>query len=163
MATPYVAGVAALLWSYNSTCSAQEIRKILLATALPLGTDGCDIYYGRGLVQAKAAVDMLLADGCTAADNKGIFESSNGLNNGNTCENFMPPCQNGEQTLKLTLQTDNSPQQTSWEVKNADDQLVDVGDDYGASNAVFTEEVALCTGGTYTFTMNGLWQQWDQW
>lgn len=90
-ATPHVAAVAALVWSYNKSCSATQIRRILLKSALPLGTGGCDTQFGRGLVQAKAAVDMLLAGGCSAADNSGIFEASNGFNTGNTCDNYRAP------------------------------------------------------------------------
>ena len=79
MSTPYVAGVAALVWSYNASCTAMQIRRILLASALPLGSGGCDVYYGRGLVQAKAAVNMRLAGGCTAGENIGILDATGKL------------------------------------------------------------------------------------
>ena len=65
MATPHVAGVAALVWSYHQTCSASEIRSALAATALDLHTSGRDNYTGHGLVQAQDAVDYLNANGCS--------------------------------------------------------------------------------------------------
>ncbi|RUO59366.1 S8 family serine peptidase [Pseudidiomarina marina] len=64
MATPHVAGVAALVWSHHTTCSNDDIRNALAATAKDLGAAGRDTLYGHGLVQAKAAVDYLTANGC---------------------------------------------------------------------------------------------------
>ncbi|MBI2570185.1 MAG: S8 family serine peptidase [Candidatus Schekmanbacteria bacterium] len=63
MATPHVAGVAALVWSYNPVWTATQVRAALEATAQDLGTAGRDNSYGYGLVQAKAAVDYLQAGG----------------------------------------------------------------------------------------------------
>ena len=56
MATPHVAGVAALLWSACPTCSNAEIRTAMTETALDLGEPGRDIAYGYGLVQAYDAL-----------------------------------------------------------------------------------------------------------
>jgi subtilisin family serine protease/subtilisin-like proprotein convertase family protein len=66
MATPGVAGVAALVWSNYSGCSGTEIREVLKATAADLGAAGHDVYYGNGVVQAKDAVDYLAINGCGA-------------------------------------------------------------------------------------------------
>lgn len=63
MATPHVSGVAALVWSHYTHCSAAQIRNALTATAEDLGSAGRDNYYGYGLVQAKAMYDAL-ASGC---------------------------------------------------------------------------------------------------
>jgi len=59
MATPHVSGVAALVWSYNTSWTNDQIRKALQASAEDLGTTGKDNSYGYGLVQAKAALDRL--------------------------------------------------------------------------------------------------------
>jgi len=59
MATPHVAGVAALVWSHNPSWTAAQIREALTATAQDLGTPGRDNSYGYGLVQAAAALDFL--------------------------------------------------------------------------------------------------------
>lgn len=65
MATPHVAGVSALVWSNNQGCSAQDVRNALNSTAVDLGSAGRDIYFGHGLIQAKAAHDYLQQQGCS--------------------------------------------------------------------------------------------------
>jgi len=63
MATPHVSAVAALVWSWDPTLTNVEIRNALTATAQDLGTAGRDVYYGYGLVQARAALEYLGYDG----------------------------------------------------------------------------------------------------
>ncbi|MEO2278900.1 S8 family peptidase [Pseudoalteromonas pernae] len=69
MATPHVSGVAALVWSHFPQCNNYEIRNALSASAMDLGDTGYDYKYGNGLVQAKAAYDLLMEQGC---DGKGV-------------------------------------------------------------------------------------------
>ncbi len=64
MATPFAAGVAALVWSQHSTCSNNQVREALQQSALDLGDAGLDTTFGYGLVQAQAASDYLTANGC---------------------------------------------------------------------------------------------------
>ncbi len=64
MATPHVSAVAALVWSHNDTCSAEEIRAALNATAQDLDTAGRDNRTGYGLVKAQAAIEYIAANGC---------------------------------------------------------------------------------------------------
>ena len=71
MATPTVAGVAALVWSNFPSCTGEEIRAALKATAEDQGAAGKDVYFGYGLVKAKAATDYLAANGCAGGDNGG--------------------------------------------------------------------------------------------
>jgi serine protease len=59
MATPHVSGVAALLWSANPGWTNIQIREALALTAMDLGADGWDPYYGYGLVQAYDALQYL--------------------------------------------------------------------------------------------------------
>ncbi len=63
MATPHVSAVAALVWSWNPSLTNAQIRNALTATAQDLGTVGRDVYYGYGLVQARAALEYLGYDG----------------------------------------------------------------------------------------------------
>ncbi len=63
MATPHVTGVAALVWSNNPDCTADDVRNALKDTAIDLDVAGRDDKTGFGLVQAKAASD-LLASSC---------------------------------------------------------------------------------------------------
>jgi subtilisin family serine protease len=59
MATPHVAGIAALLWSFYPAKTNAEIRTALQTTAQDRGTAGRDNSYGFGIVQAKAAYNLL--------------------------------------------------------------------------------------------------------
>jgi hypothetical protein len=61
MASPQVAGVAALVLARNWGLSAAEVRAILDASAIDMGVAGRDIQYGYGLVNAKRAVDLATA------------------------------------------------------------------------------------------------------
>lgn len=71
MATPHASGVAALVWSNFSECTNQQIRNTLVASALDTGDAGKDNLYGHGIIQAKAAYDML-AQGCDNAPDAGV-------------------------------------------------------------------------------------------
>lgn len=62
MATPHVAGVAALVWNRVPSATASDIRDALNRTALDLGAAGRDTATGYGLVQAKAALDAFTAE-----------------------------------------------------------------------------------------------------
>ena len=64
MATPAVAGVAALVWSNHPSCTGTQIRDALKATAEDQGATGRDDNFGYGIVKAKAADDYLNANSC---------------------------------------------------------------------------------------------------
>jgi len=55
MATPHVAGLAALLASHG-VISPDEIRKAIETTARDLGPKGWDAEYGWGMIDAHAAL-----------------------------------------------------------------------------------------------------------
>ena len=68
MATPFVSGVAALVWSHClDTCSAADITDILLNSATNPGEEGdiskIRLKYGSGIVNAKKAYDYALEKG----------------------------------------------------------------------------------------------------
>jgi len=54
--SPVTAGVVALIMAANPALNASEVENVLLSTAVDLGSAGADIYYGRGRVNAAAAV-----------------------------------------------------------------------------------------------------------
>jgi subtilisin family serine protease len=66
MATPHVSAVAALVWSHFPECTANHIRNALEQSALALtpSSSGQDYRNGKGLVQARAAVDYLATHPC---------------------------------------------------------------------------------------------------
>jgi len=55
-ASPFTAGVAALVLSVDATLSAAEVETVMANTALDLGASGHDAAFGHGLVRAGAAV-----------------------------------------------------------------------------------------------------------
>jgi subtilisin family serine protease len=87
MATPAVAGVAALVWSNFPSCSGTEIRNALKATAQDAGASGKDVYFGYGIVKAKAASDYLTANGCT-----GTTTGGGGSGGGGSCKGGPKQC-----------------------------------------------------------------------
>merc|ERR1711971_956681 len=68
MATPHVAGVAGLLRMYFPDCKAFQIRNAMIVTAKDKGDSGCDVNYGHGIVQAKAAFEYLEANPCDSTE-----------------------------------------------------------------------------------------------
>ena len=58
MASPHVAGVAALLMSSDPSYTAEAVRKKINGTALDLGEIGKDKLYGYGLVDASSALGI---------------------------------------------------------------------------------------------------------
>ncbi|MBW2257244.1 MAG: S8 family serine peptidase [Deltaproteobacteria bacterium] len=73
MATPHVAGVAALLASLGA--SNTEIRSILTTTATDLGDPGWDSIYGWGLLNAGAAVAAYVPNQLPVADAGGPYSA----------------------------------------------------------------------------------------
>ncbi|MGO4776316.1 S8 family serine peptidase, partial [Lysobacter sp. 2RAB21] len=59
MASPHVAGAAAVVWSARPSATAQQVRNALLTTAKDIDVAGRDNNTGWGLVQIKAAVEEL--------------------------------------------------------------------------------------------------------
>lgn len=59
MATPHVAGVAALVFAAKPGATPDQVRAALTGSAKDLGAAGRDNAYGYGLVQAKAAIDAI--------------------------------------------------------------------------------------------------------
>jgi len=80
MATPHVAGAAALVWSQDLNCSNADVRSALDSTALDLGSLGRDNAYGFGLVQANDAATALLDLNCSGPGGGG------GGGGGGTCD-----------------------------------------------------------------------------
>lgn len=88
MATPHITGVIALMISQGIT-DVEDIRAVLRKTAIDLGDQGWDQYYGAGLVDAYAAVtwqddweplivysvnEKYEVDQITFADNQGNYQ-----------------------------------------------------------------------------------------
>ncbi len=61
---PIAAGVAALILSIEPNLTSKEVGHFLCRSAKDLGDPGRDDYYGWGRVDARAALDMVLAKRC---------------------------------------------------------------------------------------------------
>ena len=139
MATPHVAGVAALVWSHFPSCTNKQIRNVLLASALDRGATGCDNEYGYGIVQAKDAYDLLLANGCNAytsvTDNGGCGQTWTSTSPtpptppsptppSPTPPSPTPTCSPTENNVKVTLLTDDYGEETEWKIKDSNRNIV---------------------------------------
>jgi hypothetical protein len=79
MASPHVAGAAALLWSGVPGLTADQARSLLRCTAQDLGPGGNDATYGEGIVQARQALVEGLHPGACSIDRVGVIEPGNGV------------------------------------------------------------------------------------
>jgi subtilisin family serine protease len=68
MATPHVAGLAALLRAGDPKASAKTVRKVIEDTAKDLGPTGFDSSFGHGEIRAVAALTKLLGPIKTSSD-----------------------------------------------------------------------------------------------
>ncbi len=68
-ASPYAAGVAALILSVDPTLATPAVEQILRQTTLDLGTPGFDIQFGHGMVNAFAAVSCAQRPDLEITDN----------------------------------------------------------------------------------------------
>jgi thermitase len=59
MATPYVAGLAALLFSFNGNLTAAQVRGAIESSAVDLGDAGTDQIFGHGRINALAALQAV--------------------------------------------------------------------------------------------------------
>lgn len=180
MATPHVAGVAALVWMHFPDCTNQQIRNVLAATAKDLDASGCEGNTGFGLVQAKAAYEFLSVDKNCGGDLGAIIAVGG-------CDQLKPPCQSdltcddgdpctrdtcvaetgecaheledcsicGKETATIKIMTDEFPEETSWTVTNNQNEQVassDFGSGGKAMNTLYEQNVCL-EGGDYVFTI----------
>ncbi|MCH8531371.1 MAG: S8 family serine peptidase [Saccharospirillum sp.] len=102
MASPHVAGVAALVWSHFPQCSASEVRSALTTSAMDLGSAGWNTQYGYGLVQAVGAYNTLQQQPC--GSNGEQPPSVIDLQNGETLSNLSAQAGTfGDVTYRLAV------------------------------------------------------------
>ncbi len=85
MATPYVSGLAALLWSYAPNLQDDEIRSIIESSADDLGAAGFDPYFGHGRINARRALESLV-NFSTQAAQTGFFLDDSQVNTTGTLQ-----------------------------------------------------------------------------
>jgi len=151
MATPHVAGVAALVWSHFPECTPFQIRTALVQSAKVKG-NGCNNDYGWGIVQAKAAYDLLNQNGCDGVADPGINDGfSGGCAFSEPAPTAAPtPCPYSD-NLVVDILTDNYPAETTWTLKK-DSETID-SESYSNAATPHSTEVCLAPG-EYTWTLN---------
>merc|ERR1712174_136672 len=174
MATPHVAGVAGLLWMYFPDCKNYQIRNALVATAEDLGTDGCDISYGYGLVQAKKAYELLSQGncggeigedtpkgGCEQLYPEPNCDKNSDCDDGDECT--VDTCDNGQcistpncalcgkKKVDVEITIDNYGDESAYNIKDSSGQEVMKGSGW-PSNSVNSFWKCLSSG-EYTFTI----------
>jgi len=174
MATPHVAGVAGLLWMHFPECKNYQIRNVLAATAMHLGsTDGCDNQYGYGLVQAKDAYELLAEGNC--GGNIGTNEPTGGCEQlypgpncevdsdcndkdictADTCNNGQcvstPQCASlcGKSKVDVEITIDNYGEETTYDIMDASGSTIMEGSGW-PSNSVNSFWKCVASG-TYSF------------
>ncbi len=131
MATPGVAGMAALLWSNHQECDGSQIREALKQTAFDAGETGRDNYFGYGIVKVADANEYLLANGCDSQSAAYI-------------------------ELATSTYTAKQGQKVSLEWSNATERRVDVYRNgvivsTTANDGVFTDTLVSDAYGMYTY------------
>ncbi|MCK5131938.1 MAG: S8 family peptidase [Candidatus Sabulitectum sp.] len=79
MATPHLAGVAALILSANPNLSVAQMDSIIETTSLDLGSSGKDNTYGAGRVDAHQAVLAALSVTSTEENNGAVVPAAMGI------------------------------------------------------------------------------------
>jgi len=112
-AAPIAAGVAALILSIEPDLTNKEVQHFLERSAEDLGDPGRDDYYGWGRVDARAALDMVLAKRCDLnndwkVDDQDIAILNTAIDTNDLSADIAPPAKRDgivdEQDLELMMQ-----------------------------------------------------------
>ncbi|HVL87288.1 MAG TPA: S8 family serine peptidase [Candidatus Thermoplasmatota archaeon] len=76
MATPHVAGIAALLLQANSALTPAQVKDALVRTAIDRGARGPDSETGHGFVDATAAITLVIGEGAREIVERVPFSSA---------------------------------------------------------------------------------------
>ena len=182
MSTAHAGAVAGLLWMYFPTCTSSQIRAVLAKTAFDLGESGCEEKFGHGLIQAKAAYDLLAEGSCggdigSATAVGGCFQlkspvlsescSSNlDCNDDDPCT--VDTCQDSvcsydydcagcglSSLVTVDITTDESPEETTWEILDYStyERVMAKGtSSYGNNDRKYSKSQCLGEGG-YLFVI----------
>lgn len=102
MASPVVAGVAALILAKNPSLTNLQVRNILLNSAVDIGNDGRDNYYGYGRVDAYRALSTNLPNDSLEENN--TFSSAKTINPDIFVQAFINP-EGDQDYYKFALST----------------------------------------------------------
>ena len=153
-ACPVVAGVATLVLGYNSSLTAAEVKDILYSTAIDMGPPGDDNEYANGRVNALGALQA--AGGSTPTCDDGIQNGDEeGVDcGGSSCPACPDPCDSSPNTITVSITLDNYPEETSWDIRDASNNVIASGGTYGSQPDGSTVTIDVCAAdGCYDFTI----------
>uniref|UniRef100_A0A7S4SJC0 subtilisin n=1 Tax=Ditylum brightwellii TaxID=49249 RepID=A0A7S4SJC0_9STRA len=142
MASPHVAGVAALIWSHHPSKSAAEVRSALECSAVMPEQYGDDVKnneVGYGVVNAKNALALL------------EFSDFSG------CPTIAPtmaptPLDCSEDIIEIIITTDIYPSETAWVLTNScSNTEVASEDNHPFGEYEYTTKICVPPGGEYFF------------
>jgi len=142
MASPHVAGVAALIWSHHPSKSAAEVRSALECSAVmpeQYGNNVKNDFVGYGVVNAKNALALL------------EFSDFSG------CPTIAPtmaptPLDCSEDIIEIIITTDRYPSETAWVLtNNCSNTEVASEDNYPFGEYEYTTKICVPPGGEYFF------------
>jgi len=157
MATPHVAGVAALVWGNHPECTNNQIRHALVKSARPKGANGCDNNYGFGIVDAWKAHELILEKGCDGVETTGEMLGGcafveGGIGDGSPTIAPTPAatisCPESESAVTFELKTDKYVPESAWSLKNsAGVKVLDrLSSNYANANTEYSEDYCLFSG-----------------
>lgn len=123
MASPHVAGLAALIWSQDSSLTQKQVWAQIKNTAQDLGTSGWDSKFGYGRINAATAVGTLQTS--AIADNTTVAESTSAETT--TQAPYVP----GEILLKLQTGVSVNRVLDQDQLETADVKVADTIDQLG--------------------------------
>lgn len=163
MASPHVAGVAALVWSAFPSFTNYEVREAMQVTATDLGSPGRDDYYGHGLVNAEALYEYLFAlsgPQPSAVPSVSMEPSSSPSPTEFPSETSMPTVSCFDLDIEILPDTWASGE-TSWTLLDTDGTtVIDSGGFSDFAAYVLYEYTVECIpsvcgiGGSYTWVIN---------
>jgi len=160
MACPHVAAVAALVWSHFPECTNTQIRHVLTKSAEDLGDEGCDVNYGWGLVNAKAAYDLLSEGGCEAGDIESIGDEvfggcQQGVQSPTPAPTPFPACDGtcASRRFQIEVTTDKYAGETAWTLVDENGLQITSGGSYTTANTEYYDQYACLGSGSYTFAI----------
>ena len=135
LAAAQVSGLAALIWSVNPNLTPDQVESIIESTAVDLGEDGWDEYFGWGRIDAAAAV--------LKTTHYLDVEPHNVLDFDRVCDHGVPPWR------KITNPNTNS---STWSATSPDDWLsISDPEGYTPSSATVSIDKSSLQGyGVYT-------------
>jgi subtilisin family serine protease len=92
MASPMVAGLAALLLDADGSLTPAQVRQLLRDGAVELGAPGCARAYGHGRIDVVATLDLVTPCGNDADCDDGVFCNGAETCNAGSCQAGGDPC-----------------------------------------------------------------------